>query len=171
MKVRQRNFIKKGDVRVLLDQLKASFGEAVAGTIVPNKAKVERLRLDDGGELLAVNGELVLWKEGKEFIPLLTALLKSPSLLKAVTVDMGALKFVTNGADVMRPGVVSVDEGIEEGAIVKVVDERHHKPVAVGRALYDRDSILARTSGKVVKNLHTASDKLWKFTREFGTKQ
>ena len=33
--------------------------------------------------------------------------------LKKIAVDMGAVKFVVSGADIMRPGIVEIEEGIE----------------------------------------------------------
>ncbi len=168
MKIRQRYYIKKGDIRDLQDQLVTSFGEAAASKILPKKARVERIMLDEGDNLIAINGELTLWKHEEEFIPVLTTLLRESSLLKPIVVDMGAIRFVTNGADIMRPGVVEFDPTIKKDEIVKIVDVTHHKPLAVGRALDDSDVLKKMTKGKVALNIHTASDNLWKFIREFS---
>ena len=42
--------------------------------------------------------------------------------------------FMANGADVMSPGVVKADINIAEGDTVIIVDENHHKPLAMGIA-------------------------------------
>lgn len=80
---------------------------------------------------------------------------------KYVTVDKGAVKFVSSGADVMIPGIVDVDENIETGNIVWINDENHKKPLAVGEALIPGTEIAAGGTGKAVKSLHYIGDKLW----------
>ncbi|MFW5929963.1 MAG: PUA domain-containing protein, partial [Halobacteriota archaeon] len=79
-----------------------------------------------------------------------------------VTVDAGAVEFVTNGADVMRPGITDVSEDIEEDDLVVVVEENHGKALAVGRALTDADDMLG-DGGRVVETLHHVGDELWEF--------
>lgn len=98
--------------------------------------------------------------DGDRLVPCLRLLLERP-FLKSVTVDMGAVRFVTNGADVMRPGVTRVDEGIQKGDFVVVVDETHGKPLAVCEALLSGPDIMAADGGKVLRNLHYVGDKLW----------
>ncbi len=84
------------------------------------------------------------------------------ALLKKITVDMGAVRFVVNGADVMRPGIVAVEDGIAAGDPVVVVDQTHGKPLAVGKALCDSAEMLAAKTGKMIKTLHYVGDELWK---------
>lgn len=83
----------------------------------------------------------------------------------AVTVDMGAVKFVCNGAKVLRPGIV--DFGIfKKGDIVVVKDQSHGKMLAVGVALEDSEAAKAMAKGYVVDNLHFISDKIWEAHKE-----
>ena len=44
----------------------------------------------------------------------------------SVTIDRGALKFVCNGAKVMRPGIINFDS-FKKGEIVVVKDQTHGK--------------------------------------------
>ena len=78
-----------------------------------------------------------------------------------VTVDMGAVKFLYNGADVMTPGILDADPGIQEGAPVWVRDEKNLKPLAVGKALMDGTRMKVESSGKAIKTLHYISDPIW----------
>jgi len=39
--------------------------------------------------------------------------------------------------------------------------------LAVGKAIFDAKEMEAKTSGKVVKNLHTIQDSVWKFEKNF----
>ena len=74
---------------------------------------------------------------------------------------MGAVRFVINGADIMRPGITSFDEGIQKNDFVVVVDETHNKPLAVCVSLFSSEELLGVDSGKVLKNIHYVGDKLW----------
>ena len=93
-------------------------------------------------------------------VPFLKFLYKT-SFLKKVVVDMGAVKFVCGGADVMRPGIVEIDESIGVDEFVVVVDEVNKKPLVVGQALFSGVDMKEKTEGKVIKNLHFVSDELW----------
>ena len=58
---------------------------------------------------------------------------------------MGAVKFIVGGADVMRPGITEISEGIEKNEIILVVDENARQrlriefddPGALGRSPHD----------------------------------
>ena len=80
---------------------------------------------------------------------------------------MGAIKFVTNGADVFRPGIREIDPSIAAGDIVVVVDENNHRPLAVMEAKYDAGQMEAMDAGKVLLNLHTINDFLWEISTQF----
>ena len=81
-------------------------------------------------------------------------------------VDMGAVKFVTNGADVMAPGIVDADLDIEDGNSVWICDQQHRKPLAVGSALMNGEDMKNKSSGKAVKIIHYIGDELWNFIKE-----
>jgi len=94
-------------------------------------------------------------------VPTLRSLLNEVISLPKLVVDMGAIKFVTSGADIMRPGITKVPEGVAKGLFVVIVDENNSKPLAVGSLLFSSDEISAKTTGKVVKNLHYVGDAIW----------
>ena len=75
--------------------------------------------------------------------------------------DMGAIPYVGAGADVMRPGIRSCDDGILAGDVVAVVDEKFGRPLAVGEALLASEELRAAAKGRMVHTLHYAGDKLW----------
>ena len=81
-----------------------------------------------------------------------------------VVVDMGAVRFVSNGADVMNPGVVDADKKISEGDMVWVCDEKNHQPLAVGFAIISGEEMVEKSSGKALKVFHYVGDKIWSFT-------
>ena len=67
----------------------------------------------------------------------------------------------------MSPGITHIDPLIKEGNIIKVVDEKYNRALAVGKAMFNSEEMKARTSGKVVKNLHTINDSIWEFEKQF----
>ena len=95
--------------------------------------------------------------------PALRALLNGLIDVPRVTVDMGAVKFVVNGADIMRPGITQVDDRVKENGIVVVVDENHGKPLAVGISKMSAEDMRSEKSGKVIKSIHHINDDLWVF--------
>jgi PUA-domain protein len=122
---------------------------------VKKKDKVELI--DEA--LLTVNGENSFLFIDDDYVPTLKVLLAN-DLLKKVVVDMPAVKFMVNGADVMRPGIKEMGE-FKKGDYVVIVDETHGKPLAVGKALFSYDEISNMEKGKVIKNLHYVGDWIW----------
>lgn len=119
--------------------------------------------LVDFGEvkLLLVNNEpLLIEYEGKHYVSVYGAIKLKPEKFK-VTVDSGALEFIMNGADVMKPGIVFADSRIKEGDFVYVTVEGKESAIAVGIALCNAEEMKGK--GKAVKNLHHVKDKIWNY--------
>ena len=159
----RRHFLKKREARSLLDEL-AERGISVEGL---RGAPVEVAEAPDGARIFIINGVPLIAEKGGEKFPLLTA----ESALKdmpALVVDMGAVPHICNGADVMAPGVVEIRGEFGDGALVKVLDEKHGKAIAIGKALHASDEIRSMGRGKVVENLHYVGDKLWRLVKELS---
>ena len=120
--------------------------------------KKEKIENIDGK--IVKQGKAVFFFYGEKIIPTLKLLLKK-NFLKKVVVDMGAVKFVTGGADIMRPGIVRCDPGIIPDDIVVIVDEKHGKPLAVGEMIFSGAEMMTHEKGNVIKNLHHIGDKIW----------
>ena len=80
---------------------------------------------------------------------------------KKIVVDQGAVKFMISGANVMRPGIVSFDEGIVPGCVVLIADEKG-RWLAVGLSLVSSEEMKGMKSGPTVKNIHYLNDEIWK---------
>ena len=169
MNIKQRHFINKTQIRELKEEILPQYDEKFLTQIFPKKCKIELILTEDGDTLYAVNNILKLWKSKEGYIPVLTLLLNKQVILKTVVVDMGAIRFVTNGADVMRPGITKIEPNIKKNDIIQIVDETHSRALAVGKALFDAHAMESKTSGKVIKNLHTIKDNVWKFEKQFKT--
>jgi PUA domain protein len=153
----KRYRLRKDQLKKLIQEVNEEFGHDLTATL--DKC-VEITEIDRGIELISVDGRALLFRAGGKLVPTLSGL--DAVGLRHVTVDMGAVPYVANGADVMGPGIVSVDDGIREGDTVAVVDERHGVPLAVGVALVAGDRMKA-PKGKVVKTLHHVGDRIWRF--------
>ena len=119
--------------------------------------------IDDDASLITGNGISAI-KLGETYIPFLSEITLLEKFPKIV-VDMGAVKFVCNGATVMRPGVENYSE-FEKDEIVCVVEESRNKFLAIGRSLVSSDDMITMTKGEVVKNLHYVSDRFWEAAKE-----
>ncbi|MBD3164958.1 DUF1947 domain-containing protein [Candidatus Woesearchaeota archaeon] len=124
------------------------------------KKEFAELAEDEKHKFLKADKALFFYVDG-EWVPSLKALLSGRVGLKKVTVDMGAVKFVVNGADIMRPGIVEIEDNISENEIVEIADVDNKKPLAVGRALFGSPEMKEKKEGKAVKNLHFIGDDIW----------
>ena len=88
-------------------------------------------------------------------------ILQKENFLKKITVDMGAVKFVCNGADIMRPGIVEIDQDIEKNEIITIIDEKNKMPIAIGQTKHTGQELQEMKDGKVIKNIHYVTDEIW----------
>jgi PUA-domain protein len=157
MEIRSRHHLRDDEADEVRDALRDAVGVAPDAD-----ASIEEAEVEDGPDLFLVGGEpLVVRVDGEYFVTVQGALALEPDR-RLVTVDAGAVEFVTNGADVMRPGVVEADDDIVEGDLVVVVEENHGKPLAVGRALTGGDDMVGE-EGRVVDTAYHVGDDLWEF--------
>ena len=126
---------------------------------ISKKDQVELV--EDKYKIILINKKPSFFYHQENIVPTLK-LLQENNVLKRITVDMGAVKFVVNGADVMRPGIVEIEEGISKQDFVSVIDKNNKKALAVGIALYDSKEMKTINSGKVIKNIHYVGDELWR---------
>jgi len=161
LKVRRRKRLRRKEAVSLLARLSRDFGIEVPDADVPideAEAGVLRLLLSGDTPFAFVVGDAVG--------PTLRTLLARPAHRRAVTVDMGAVPYIRNGADVMAPGIVDADPTIRAGDLVWIQDERNHRPLAVGRALMDGPTMAREERGKAIETVHHVGDDLWAFGEE-----
>lgn len=132
------------------------------------KAKWEVLQLSRDLAVYVVDELPVAIEVEGRLIPSLRAVSERIIVLPKVVVDMGAVKHIANGADVMAPGVTRIEGDFDRGDIVAVVDERYGKPLCVGSALASREDVEKAERGKVVENIHHVGDKIWVKLKEVG---
>ncbi len=132
-----------------IKELKKQFPELITGKNIVEKELSDDLKviLDKGVPLLGEKEEVIF------------PTLFSKASLPTVVVDMGAVRFVTNGADVMAPGVKE-KPAFKKGDLLYIVDEKNLKKLAVVQALVDSENFPEK--GKVFKNLHWVGDRIWR---------
>lgn len=157
MDVRSRHHLRSDEISQIRDRLASSLGVTLDGE------SFESVELDGTEfDLVLVDGEpFVMYLDDEPFLTVAGANAFPPAS-NTVTVDAGAVSFVSNGADVMRPGITAADESITPGDLVAVREETHQKTLAVGRALVDGDEMVG-SDGKVVESIHHVGDELFEF--------
>lgn len=86
----------------------------------------------------------------------------------SVQVDMNAVKFVCNGANIMRPGITDFTS-FNESEIVLVKDQTHKKELAVCMSLVDDLNARKMEKGIVLNNIHHIGDIYWEMKKSIRT--
>ena len=128
--------------------------------------KIKNLRfhhLSDNEIIITGNGITAI-KIDDKILPHLseTELLKK---FPFVVVDVGAIKFVCKGANVMRPGITKLSN-FENDEIVCVIEESNNKFLSIGITKMSSDEANSTKTGIVIENLHYISDKYWETKKE-----
>ncbi len=161
LKVRRRARLRRKEASEFLRRLADEFGMAVpADEELLDEAEAGPHRL-----LLRENEAIALFLNG-DVIPTIRGLLAFPATKRAVTVDMGAVRFIYNGADVMAPGIVDADPGIRAADVVWIRDEKNGRPLAVGRAIMDGPTMAREEKGKAIETIHHVGDEIWRLGEE-----
>lgn len=151
------NLISKTETAMLTKELEGSWR-----TKLPKNKNLRiyhigdaRIVQGDGVRALGIGGDHVPFLSESELLE------KFPSVI----IDMGAVKFVCKGANVMRPGIKGHGE-FAKGDIVTVLEESHSKCLAVGRALKDSAELDTIERGEVIRTIHHISDRYWEAAKE-----
>jgi len=156
--VKKRHSIRKSQAEDLLSRLALQIGPSAT---LFHAEMIEIIETNADVALYLVNKKPLLMDTGDWVFPTLKGAVQIPFPERMVTVDAGAIPYVVNGADIMRPGIVTVSDDIVAGSPVQIADERHKKPLAIGVALMDGPAIRASAQGKMCKNFHHVGDELW----------
>ena len=151
------NLISKSETNQILKSVSAEWRQEL-----PKIKNLKVYFIDEHTQLMTGN-EITVLKINDSYLPFLDqteVLEKFPNVM----VDMGAVKFMCKGANVMRPGIKKYTE-FSKGDIVCIVEESQHKFLAVGKAVTDSYELDDMKKGEVIKNLHYISDKCWEFAK------
>lgn len=160
-KIKNRHKIKKKEVRKIIDRLKNDFDSSFF-----NFDSVVEIGFYKNTEFVFIDHKPYFMLYNNRIVFTLIGLYKYYPSNKYVIVDMGAIKFVTNGADVMCPGIVDADKDIQPDGIVWICDEKNKKPLAVGIAIISGEEMIQKNKGKAVDIFHYIGDNLWDFLKD-----
>lgn len=146
--------LSKSDIKDLNKKLNELYG-------IEPFTKKDLVELHDKKYIIKDKQLLYFYHDGTLYPSL--QLLQNTQVMKAIVVDMGAIRFVANGADVMRPGITEIADDITKGQGVVIVDETHKKPLAVGIAMYDSAEMREQETGKSIKSIHYVGDDIWNY--------
>ena len=152
------NLISKSETSKILEQINSQWKIEL-----PKQKNIKTHEVDEKGVIITGDG-ITAVKIGDDILPFLD---DTPILEKFpyVTVDMGAIKFVCKGANVMRPGITKFSD-FESGEIVCVIEESQKKFLAVGKAKISSIELDETNKGEVIKNMHYISDNFWESKKE-----
>lgn len=155
--------LSKREVHDITGQISKSWPTNSIGAIKNLQAYVI-----DGNKRLLVGNNLVAIQLAPDLvIPHLT----QHDLLNhfaSVQVDMNAVKFVCNGANIMRPGITDFTT-FNESEIVLVKDQTHKKELAVCISLVDDVNGRKMERGVVLNNIHHIGDVYWETKKTIRT--
>lgn len=158
MEITSRHHLRSDAVANLQDRIETLFGVSLEGDTFESVSFADTDR-----EIVLVDGApMVVELEEGAVLTVRGANATDPSR-RIVVVDAGAVSFVSDGADIMRPGIVEADERIEPGDPVLVAEETHGKVLAVGLARAAGQELLGE-QGKVIDTLHHVGDDVYEFS-------
>jgi len=147
------NLISKSETNALLKNVKEQWG------IELPKIKNLKVHQIENNAQIITGKDIKILKIDEDYLPFLS----ETSMLERfpnVMVDMGAIKFMCKGANVMRPGIKKFTE-FEKDKLVCIVEESQHKFLAVGKSIVSSAELENMDKGEILKNLHYISDKFW----------
>jgi PUA domain protein len=158
MQVKSRHHLRSDEVDEIVTAIEDALGVTVEGDAF------EDVTFEDSDRrVVLVDGEPhVAFFDDEPFLTV-TGANAFPPERRVVTVDAGAVSFVSDGANVMRPGIVEADDAIAAGDLVAIAEETHGKVLAVGRAEVP-GAEMTGDSGKVVESLHHVGDDLYELS-------
>ncbi len=158
-KIKKRHSLKKSEVKKLKHEIKERLDESFV-----LDGEYEKCELSNGWKVILVNKSPTFLIIDKITIPSLKTVKEKNvrDFKNYVIVDMGAVPYIANGADVMAPGIVETGE-FERNEFVFVGDEKNGKILSIGISLRSSEEISEKKEGKVIKTMHYVGDKFWNF--------
>ena len=129
---------------------------------LPKIKNLKVYEIDEDIQLIT-GKEIKILKIRDEHLPFLSEI-KTLEKFPYVQVDMGAVKFMCKGANVMRPGIKKFSD-FTVGDIVCVIEESQNKFLAVGIAQVASSELEDMKNGEILKNFHYISDRAWEISK------
>ena len=144
------------DSMEMISKIEAALGLSMN---LPKSAQAQCAEPEEGVVFIGLDGfEFV--QSGDSFFPFLGSS-ATLGLFPAAVVDEGAIRFLLNGADVMRPGIRTFDDWGGAGRTVVVKEEKKGRAIAVGTSIVSSADAQGLAKGGCIRNLHHVGDRFW----------
>jgi PUA domain protein len=147
--IRKRKRLRSKEVKAYSEELEKALGI----NAFTDKDAVD-LAESSEFDVLFVNGEILGMIYNEKTFLTVRGILKYKPQKRFVTVDMGAVPYVRNGADIMGPGITDADPEIQKDDMVWIRDVKNLVPLATGIALLSGEELKKGEKGKVIKTIH-----------------
>jgi len=148
--------LSRRDSAETISKIESSLGLALN---LPKSAQAQCTEPEEGAVFVALDGfEFV--QVGAAYFPYIGSQ-ATLALFPQAFVDEGAIKFLLNGADVMRPGIRKFDDWGPEGKLVVVREEKKGRAIAVGPSTVPSAEAQGMSKGGCIKNAHHVGDRYW----------
>jgi len=148
--------LSRRDSAEMISKIEGSLGLSLQ---LPKSSQANCAEPEEGAVFVALDGyEFV--QAGEKFFPFLGSQ-ATLALFPQAFVDEGAIRFLLNGADVMRPGIRKLDDWGPAGRMVVVREEKKGRAIAVGTSFVSGPEAKEMSKGGCVKNLHHVGDRYW----------
>jgi len=151
-KLLKRKVLGRRDVK----SLKAEAG-GLLGSV--NTNAVSQATLEDGSTVYIFSKEVILARKNDVLFPtLINSVIDD---LPSALIDMGAIPYICNGANVMAPGIMDIVGEFEKNSLLVIRDVKHKKALGIGTAVCSSEEMRELKKGKAILNLHYVGDKIW----------
>jgi len=148
--------MSRRDSAEMVQKIESSLARALN---LPKSAQAECAEPEEGVVFVNLDS-LTFVRANDRFVPFLG----SPAVLElfpSAVVDEGAIKYLLNGADVMRPGIRKFEDWGAPGSFVVVREEKKGRAIAIGLSTISGAEASGLTKGICLKNLHHVGDRYW----------
>ncbi|XP_017100914.2 eukaryotic translation initiation factor 2D [Drosophila bipectinata] len=165
--------LKGSESKKFRQRLEAAYPHVSVDQLVPAKAAVTQLKILTHGGVQSVvycveKQPMFFELDGGQLVPTLYTMWAVPDILPYFTTHEGVLPKLSNGADLMLPGVVPLGVGLsmyghyKKGQLMAVNLTNNNSAVGVGQLARSSDELyMCGGHGVAIKMLHLFGDKLW----------
>ncbi|MGN6351732.1 MAG: PUA domain-containing protein [Candidatus Nitrosocosmicus sp.] len=154
--------ISKKETEKILDILHKNW----INVSIPKIKNIKVFEIENGKSILVIDSVIGISINNGLVLPFLG----KPDILEkfpSIVVDSGSIKFICNGAKILRPGIIRFDDFVKNDIVV-VKDEKFEKYLSVGLALEDSAVAEKLQKSYVINNLHYVGDKFWNAFKEIS---
>lgn len=168
MRIKHRHFLRAREAKQVIEMIKVKYPKLFCKMKSHlGKNNIEIIITSLNHKIYLVNNKpIIIEVNDQKNIPSIIALQICNEDLPKIVVDMGAIPYIVNGADIMAPGIVKIKGSFNVNDTVAIVDEKHDKAFAIGLALVTSRELEGMKKGKAIRNIHYVGDKIWKFLQQ-----